>query len=247
MSKHLLIYQDCIEFLKNVPSNSIDLVLTDPPYNIEYGKEEWDCFKSEADYLSWCSKWTSECVRVLKPNRMLTVFGTLKTDTFLKYRAQTLDQNSELFAQNEIIWSYNWGGRSKTNFARKHEYIWCFSKGDSFYFDADAVRVERKQKTNIRTGLLYENGTIPTCVWEQNNHTMSKEFVKWHPTQKPLVLLERAITGYSPLGGTVLDCFSGSGSVSIACEKTGRLFTGCDNNAEYVTKSVERFKSYFSL
>lgn len=223
--------------------NSVDLVLTDPPYFIGFdGGKGWDSqWKDEIDYLQWCEQWTNECVRVLKPNRMLVVFGTLKTETFLRYKLETTSTHSNILVpQNEIIWSYNWGGRGKSNFARKHEYAWCWSKGDDFLFNADDVRVERKQKVNIRTGKAFEKGTIPTCVWEKNNHTTSKEYVNWHPTQKPLLILERIINGYTNQGDTVVDIFSGSGSTMIACQNTDRNFIGSELDEEYYHKSLKR-------
>ena len=223
--------------------NSVDLILTDPPYFIGFdGGKGWDSqWSSEDDYLSWCDQWTQECARVLKPNRMMVVFGTLKTDTFIQYKLQT--NNIEgLVTQNELIWSYNWGGRGKSNFARKHEYAWCWSKGDDFLFNADSVRVERKQKINIRTGKAFEKGTIPTCVWEKNNHTTSKEYVNWHPTQKPLLILERIINAYTNKGDTVVDIFSGSGSTVIACDNTNRSFIGCEVDEDYYNRSLARRK-----
>lgn len=238
----MLVLSDCLEYLKTVDDNSVDLVLTDPPYFIGFdGNKGWDSqWKSEAEYLHWCKQWTQECERVLKPNRMLVVFGTLKTDTFLRYKIEVLNLNTSLYPQNEIIWSYNWGGRGKDNFARKHEYAWCYSSGKDFLFNADDVRVERKQKINIRTGQSFEKGTIPTCVWEKNNHTTSKEYVNWHPTQKPLLILERIINAYTNKGDTVLDIFSGSGSTMIACDNTERNFIGCELDEEYYHKSLER-------
>lgn len=238
----MLVLSDCLEYLKTVDDNSVDLVLTDPPYFIGFdGNKGWDSqWKSEAEYLDWCKKWTQECERVLKPNRMLVVFGTLKTDTFLRYKIEVLNLNTSLYPQNELIWSYNWGGRGKDNFARKHEYAWCYSSGKDFLFNADDVRVERKQKINIRTGQSFEKGTIPTCVWEKNNHTTSKEYVNWHPTQKPLLILERIINAYTNKGDTVLDIFSGSGSTMIACDNTERNFIGCELDEEYYHKSLER-------
>lgn len=234
----MITHADCLDFLQTVPTQSVDLVLTDPPYAI--GVADWDKqWASEAEYLDWCRLWTTECVRVLKPNRMFVVFGTFKTDTFLRFKLDVLNQ-LPLTPQNEIIWSYNWGGRTSKNFARKHEVAWCYSTGKDFYFDADAVRVERKQKTNIRTGLPFERGTIPTCVWEHNNHTTSKEYVDWHPTQKPLFVLERLIRAYTRQNETVLDIFSGSGSTAIAADQTLRQFIGCENNFEYYIKSNER-------
>ena len=146
--------KDCLEYIKSLADNSVDLVLTDPPYFIGFdGGKGWDsCWSDEIEYLDWCKEWTSECVRVLKENRMLVVWGTLKTDTFLKYKLNVLNAFENMNGQNEIIWSYNWGGRAKTNFARKHEYAWCYSKGKDFLFNDKDIRVERKVKKNLRTG-----------------------------------------------------------------------------------------------
>lgn len=240
---HPLSHADCLEFIKKIPDESVDLVLTDPPYFIGFdGGKGWDSqWKDQNDYLHWCNLWTKECVRVLKPERMMIVFGTLKTDVFLRYKLEILN-DTLLKGQNEIVWSYNWGGRSKDNFARKHEYAWCYSKGNKFLFNANDVRVERKQKMNIRTGQPFEHGTIPTCVWEKNNHTTSKEYVNWHPTQKPLEILQRMIKAYTNPGDTVLDIFSGSGSTWIATESVNRKFLGCEIDKEYYEKSIERHK-----
>lgn len=240
----MLVNGDCIKYLKTLKDNSIDLILTDPPYFIGFdGGKGWDSqWKTESDYLIWCKTWTEECYRVLKPNRIFAVFGTLKTDTFIKYKLEILNKINNFHGQNELIWSYNWGGRSKENFARKHEYVWCYSKGKKFLFNADNVRVERKQKINIRTGEAFAKGTIPTCVWEKNNHTCSKEYVNWHPTQKPLFILERMIEAYTNKNDTVLDIFSGSGSTMIATNMTNRNFLGCELSKEYYTKSLQRMK-----
>jgi DNA modification methylase len=232
---------DCLSYLSTIASDSIDYVLVDPPYFIGFdGGKGWDRqWSTEQEYLNWCKEWTQECVRVLKPNRMLTVWGTLKTDTFLRYKLEILN-NLPIVPQNEIIWSYNWGGRSKSNFARKHEYAWNYSKGDSFLFNADDVRVERRVSKNLRTGESHTQGTIPTCVWERNNHTTSKEFCGWHPTTKNIELLSRLIKAYTNPGDTVLDSFMGSGSTAIAAAQTGRLYTGSELDSDYYRQSITR-------
>jgi len=232
---------DCLEFLKSLPDESIDLALLDPPYFI--GHDSWDKqWASEEKYLKWCDEWTREAVRVLRRNRPICVWGTLKTDTFLHYKLNVLNKISGLHPQNEIVWSYNWGGRSKANFARKHEYVWVYSKGD-LLFNADDVRIERKQKVNIRTGEAFAQGTIPTCVWEKNNHTTSKEYCGWHSAQKPIALLERIIRAYTSSGETVMDCFSGAGSTMIATQMSGRRFVGTELDKDYFERSQERFNS----
>jgi DNA modification methylase len=230
---------DCLQFLSGLESESVELVLVDPPYHIGY--DVWDNqWASEKDYLEWCREWTAEAVRVLKPHGMLCVWGTLKTDTFLRYKLQVLNELKDLKSQNEIVWSYNWGGRTKKNFARKHEFIWCYSKGIAHHFDADAVRIPRKQKINIRTGKPFANGTVPTCVWEKNNHTTSVEYCSWHKTQKPIALLERIIKAYTKPGDTVLDFFCGAGSTCVAAVNCGRNFIGCEIDKDYLEKSKVR-------
>ena len=143
--------KNCLDYLSTIEDESVDLVLTDPPYFIGFdGGKGWDSqWKNEEEYLSWCKLWTDECVRVLKPNRMLVVWGTLKTDTFLRYKLDILNSYESMHGQNEIIWGYNWGGRTKKNFARKHEYTWCYSKGKDFLFNDHDIRVERKVKKNM--------------------------------------------------------------------------------------------------
>jgi|TARA_Y100000004_G_scaffold41819_1_gene45643 adenine-specific DNA-methyltransferase len=242
MNKNTIDTIDCIEFLKSLPDDSVDLVLTDPPYFIGFdGGKGWDSqWGSEIEYLEWCDKWTEECIRVLKPNRMLIVWGTLKTETFLLYKLRTTDHNPVLTPQNEIIWSYNWGGRSKKNFARKHEYAWCWSKGKDFLFNDKDIRVERKVKKNLRTGKEHTEGTIPTCIWEKNNHTTSKDFVGWHPTTKNLDILERIIRAYTNPDDLVLDCFMGSASTAVAAMNCGRSYIGTEIDSEYHGKALER-------
>ena len=271
--------KDCLDYLSNLEDESIDLVLTDPPYFIGFdGGKGWDSqWKNEEEYLAWCKLWTDECVRVLKPNRMLVVWGTLKTDTFLRYKIDILNSYDSMHGQNEIIWGYNWGGRAKTNFARKHEYAWCYSKGKDFLFNDHDIRVERKVKKNmnlekklmkeykeknpdatrqqilthkkesIDPKTLFQKGTIPTCIWEKNNHTTSKDYVGWHPTTKNVDILERIIRAYSNKGDNVLDIFSGSGSTAVASLRCDRKVLGCELDEEYYEKSLTRIEESIGI
>ena len=232
---------DCMDLLRALDDDSIDLVLTDPPY---FGivSNAWDHqWESEDAYLEWCRAWTTECVRVLKPSRCLYVWGTTKTDTFLRYKLDVLNELDEMTYQNWIVWAYDWGGRTKKTFPRKHEDLLMYSKGAEFLFNADSIRVPYKMKTNVRkTAQNNPLGKIPTDVWTKNNHTTSKEYCGWHPTQKPVQLLERIILANTHPGDTVLDIFSGSGSTAAAAQKTERKFVGCELDPVYFRKSLER-------
>lgn len=235
--------QDCLEFLKTLEDDSIDYINVDPPYNIGYdGGDGWDTWPTEDSYLEWCKEWLTECTRVLKPNRMLSVWGTQKTDLFFRLKLEVMNKLDGMVSKPAIHWSYNWGGRPRNNFAHKFETAWCYSKGSEFYFDRSDIEVERKMKMNIRTGKPYDTGTIPTTIWEGNLGTASKEAKEsnFHPTVKPQFVLQRMIQAYCPKDGLVLDCFSGSGSTALACMKTDRNFIGSEVSKEYYDKSLKR-------
>jgi DNA modification methylase len=238
---------DCVEFLRTIEDCSVDHINADPPYNIGYdGGDQWDTFESEDAYLDWSRLYLSECSRILKPNRMMCIWGTQKTDLFLRLKLEVLNHLPEMVSQNAIHWSYNWGGRTRSNFAHKFETAWCYSKGKEFFFDRSEIEVERKMKSNIRTGKPFENGTIPTTIWEGNLTTGSNEAKEsnWHPTVKPQFVLQRMIKAYTQKGDLVVDCFSGSGSTAIACIETGRDFRGSEINSHYFEKSKERIQRY---
>ena len=140
--------EDCLDYLSDIETESVDMIVVDPPY-FQIVKNDWDNqWKTEDDYLAWCAKWTREASRVLKKGGCLFVWGTTKTDTFLKYKLNVLNSIDELQYQNWIIWAYDWGGRTKKKFPRKHEDLLMYSKGKEFLFNADDVRVERAVKVN---------------------------------------------------------------------------------------------------
>jgi len=237
--------KDCLDFLTTQEDNSMDLIIADPPY-FQIVKNSWDNkWESEKEYIEWCHEWTHEAARVLKPNRCLAVWGTTKTDVFLRYKLEVINKVPKLEYQNWIIWGYDWGGRTKKTFPRKHEDLLIYSKGKEFLFNSDDVRIPYKMKNNSYRAKTKGNtnnplGKVPTDVWIKNNLTISKEYAGWHPTQKPIALLERIIKGYTNKGDLVCDFFSGAGSTAIAANKTDRRFIGCELEQEYYIKSLER-------
>lgn len=236
-------HADCLDFLATIPDESVELIIADPPY-FRTVKDYWDNqWKSEQDYLAWCDKWIAESVRVLAPGGCLYVWGTTKSDTFLRLKLNVLNRYEKLVYQNWIIWNYDWGGRTKKTFPRKHEDLLMYSKGKTFTFNADDVRVPYKMKSNVRsTAQNNPKGKIPTDVWTKNNHTTSKEYAGWHTTQKPIALLERIVLANTNPGDTVVDFFSGSGSTAVAALRHNRKFAGCEFDINYYLKSKQRIK-----
>ena len=290
----ILKHEDCLTFLKGLKDNSVDLVAVDPPYYAVVNNDWDNQWGTERDYLDWCKEWTEECFRVLKPGKCFYVWGTTKFDTFLKYKLDVLNQVNGATYQSWIIWHYDWGGRTKKNFARKHEDLLMYSKGKEFDFFADNILVERAVKSNMaitrKINLInkffseglssekdwnswetyrfdkktfdmlvseldmlkakdskFKKGKIPTDVWMKNNHTTSKEYAGWHPTQKPVEIMDRIICAHTKQGDVILDCFSGSGSTMISALKNKRKFIGCEFDEEYVEKSKKRAKELLRI
>ncbi len=166
---------------------------------------------------------------------------------------------------NEIIWTYNTGGKGESHFHRKHDTVYLYSKLSSkFYFDKIGASIERKIGTaHLRHGFdekgreFYEDfsprksgkqyrwyvdeGVIPMDVWDDVGYiNPSAQERTDFPTQKPESLLERIIKSSSPEGGIVLDCFCGSGTTMAVAQKLGRKWIGCDINIGAIQTSTKR-------
>lgn len=215
---HSVVIGDCREILRELPDNSIQLIVCDPPYNIQLA--EWD---THHNYLEWAAEWLNEAERVLSPTGNIAIFGGLQ------YQAEAgsgdlltllmhMRTASRMRLANLIIWNYPNGMGAQRFFANRHEEIAWFGKTDKYFFDLDAVRepfdeetkrVYMKDKRLLAESI--EKGKNPTNVWRMPRlNGNSKERVG-HPTQKPRVVIERLIKALSFPGSTVLDFFAGSG------------------------------------
>ncbi|WP_414575102.1 DNA-methyltransferase [Anabaena sp. CCY 9402-a] len=215
---HSVIIKDCREVLRELPDNSIQLIVCDPPYNIQLA--DWDYHHN---YLKWAADWLVEAERVLAPTGNIALFGGLQ------YQAEAgsgdlltlishMRTASKMRLVNLIIWNYPNGMGAQRFFANRHEEIAWFGKTEKYFFDLDAVREpfdEETKKAYMRDKRLrpesIEKGKNPTNVWQMPRlNGNSKERVG-HPTQKPRIVIERLIKALSFPGSTVLDFFAGSG------------------------------------
>ena len=134
---------------------------------------------------------------------------------------------------NEIIWSYDWGGRGEKEFAAKHDTILVYKKSENRFFDGFAVAVPYKTQIEGRKNPLvskekFDRGKIPTDVWDISVvHAVGLERIGY-PTQKPEELLERIIKSSCPPEGLVADFFCGSGTTMAVAEKLGRKWIASD-------------------
>ena len=247
----VLLNQDCLELLKNLPSESVQLILIDPPYNLDLAS--WDTYEN---YMEWAAEWIDEAYRVLSKNGSMVIFGGTQ---FQDVRSGDLIEiiyycrhHTRWRLVNTIIWYYKNGMSAHRYFANRHEEIIWLTKTDKYYFDLDAVRVPYSLKELELAlkdkRLIPENvmkGKNPTNVWEIGRLNGNSLERVGHPTQKPLEVIRRLVKALSYPDSIVLDFFAGSGTTGRVCIEEKRNCIMCDKDPEsqsYFQKHIENMK-----
>ena len=242
--EHKIIHGDVLKGLSELPSESIDLIFADPPYNI--GKdfdglvENW----KEEEFLEWCYTWLDECYRVLKPSGTFYLMNSTENMPFLDIWCR-----KKFFIRSRIVWSYDSSGvQAKKFFGSMYEPILMLLKDKNKYtFNSEDILVEAK--TGAKRGLIdyrknppqpYNTMKVPGNVWQFSRVRFKMDEYENHPTQKPESLLERIIKASSNSGDLVLDPFSGSFTTSAVSKRLGRKSIGIEVNEEYVKIGLRR-------
>jgi site-specific DNA-methyltransferase (adenine-specific) len=246
---HGIFIQDAVQFLKKLPDSSVQLILIDPPYNLDL--DYWDTFDN---YLDWAKTWLDEVFRVLSDSGNCVIFGgfqyqDLKKGDLLEVLHYTR-HNTALRFVNLVIWYYKNGMSAHRFFANRHEEAIWLSKTNKYFFDLDAVRTPFDEKTKE----LYkkdkrlnpesvDKGKNPTNVWEIGRLNGNSVERVGHPTQKPIEIIRRFVRGLSYPGSIVLDFFAGSGTTGRVCIEEGRHSILVDSDAkliEYLNSHIEK-------
>ena len=247
-----IIHGDALSELKKLPSESVDLIFADPPYNI--GKnfdglvESWD----DADFRSWLFEIIAECHRVLKKQGSMYIMNSTENMPWIDLECRKL-----FTIKSRIIWAYDSSGvQAKKHFGSMYEPILMMVKDAKNYtFNSDAILVEAK--TGAKRALIdyrknppqpYNSQKVPGNVWEFSRVRYLMDEYENHPTQKPVALLKRIILASSCPGDIVLDPFAGSFTTGEVAVETGRRFIGIEVNCEYVKMGLRRLNvdSHFS-
>ncbi len=232
-------------FLKQLESNSVDLIFADPPYNIN--KAEWDSFSSQKEYIEWSLSWINEAHRVLKKTGSLYICGFSEILADIKWSASHLFKGCKW-----LVWFYRNKANLGNDWGRSHESILHFRKTKEFIFNIDEVRIpynEHTTKYPKRTQAdtsQYSNGTKNHYVWEPNPLGAKPKDVleiptisnsSWekypHLTQKPVELLRKIILSSSNQDSIVVDPFGGSGTTYAVAEAYKQKWLGSELNASY--------------
>lgn len=207
--------EDALRFLKKIPNNSINLIVTDPPYGVE--RTSWD---DEAP-----TDWIKELPRIMKEDASLLIFCGKQN----RFDVEKELRKVGLIFWQELIWIYRNGGVTrKSSYNGHHEPIlWFVKNPKSFHLDFNGAQ-------------WVDTWTVINSARPQSNF---KRDQKVHPTQKALDVIKRIVEYHSKEGDIVLDPFIGSGTTAVACKQLNRNFIGCDNNKEYIVLANKRIKT----
>src|SRR3989338_2357677 len=237
---HKIIIGDALEELPKIPSESVDLVFADPPYNMskknglgwKYSKhitmqEGWDMF-SKDDYFKFNQKWIKEALRVLKHGGSLWICGSFHNIYQVGFILQHIE---DVKINNSIVW---FKPNAQPNitcrmFTESTEHlIWASKNGNG-----------KKWTFNYDTMKKMNNGKQMRNVWEIPLTPKKEKWAGEHPTQKPMELLRRVILSCTNEGDTVLDPFVGSGTTSIVAKMLNRNSIGIEKEKRYL-KIIEK-------
>jgi len=226
---------NCVEVLQTIPSESINQIFADPPYNLSGAnfltvksgkpvacdKGEWDIIE---DIHAFNETWIQECIRVLADDGTIWISGTLHNHPSIGVLLKKLN----LWIINDIIWFKRNAAPllSKNRLAPSTELIWLASKTKKYFFNYDLAK-------EINGGKQMRN------LWEIN----AKRHLTSHPTEKPETLLERIILLGSKEGDIVLDPFMGSGTTGVVAKRLNRKFIGSEINNEYFEIAQNRINN----
>jgi len=244
--EHTIYWGEAVETLKTeIPSESIDLVFVDPPYNIGKKFNNFiDRWQSDDAYAAWAYKWLNECIRVLKKTGTLYVMTSTQAmpyfDIFLRNKLTILSR---------IVWHYDSSGvQAKKYFGSMYEPILhCVKDPKNYTFNADDIKIEAK--TGAQRKLIdyrkpiptqYNTDKVPGNVWYFPRVRYRMDEYEEHPSQKPESLLERIIRASSNEGDIVLDPFAGTFTTSAVAKELKRKSISIESQEEYVKIGLRR-------
>lgn len=235
-----IICGDVLEKMKHLPNESVSLIVTDPPYNLnkDYGKSQ-DRLEFD-EYIAFSKQWLTEAKRVLKKDGTIYVFMGMR---YISYIYEILEKELGFTFNSWITWYYTQGIGKTKGFSPRHDDILMFTKHDKkFTFNLDAIRVPQKYYRSVNN----MRGANPGNVWEFSHMHYCNAKRQPHPTQKPEGLYERMILASSNEGDIVLDPFGGSGTCLHVCQHTGRKGITIELNPEYCNMIEERLNEDFN-
>lgn len=245
--KNKIYHQDFLEASKHIQNNSINLIITDPPYTIRKDFGKGSVSTNEQKFRAWCYKWINECFRILKENGSIYICINWEAS----YIIESLLKN-KFIIRNRITWKRDKGRGAKRNWKNNMEDIWFATKSNDYTFNLKDIMIEKEviapyvdaegkpkdwQEVNgkkiryTHPSNIWTDLTVP--FWSMSENTE-------HPTQKPEKLIKRIILASSNKKDLVFDPFMGSGTTAVVAKKLDRNYLGFEIEKKYYTLALKR-------
>ena len=241
---------DALEILPRLPAASVDLLIADPPYDLDkdFGAARGRRM-GEVEYEAYTGAWVGAALRLLKPEASVYVCCDWRCSSAVE---RALSRS--LVLRNRITWEREKGRASSSNWKGAHEDIWFATVSGRYRFDPEAVRLRRRVRAPYRdeegapkdwnegpagafrdtaASNLWTDLTVP--FWSMRENTS-------HPTQKPEKLVAKLVLASSRAGDLVLDPFLGSGTTAVVAKKLRRRFLGIEIDAEHCMAALRRLE-----
>lgn len=242
------IFQDIFDSIRYLPDNVIDLLIVDPPYNLDkkFGETK---FSKSNDFYNYTKSWFVPVLKKLKSTASIYICCDWQCSNVM---FQILDEYCTV--RNRITWEREKGRGSKSNWKNCSEDIWFATVGKEYYYDCESVKLKKSVLAPYK--LNGENRD-----WEENDEDGKTRLTSasnlwtdisipfWsmpentdHPTQKPEKLIAKLILASSKENDLILDPFLGSGTTSVVAKKLNRRFIGIEREKEYVALTEKRLE-----
>ncbi|MCH2496887.1 MAG: site-specific DNA-methyltransferase [Erythrobacter sp.] len=239
---------DCIEGMKARSDGEFNLIVADPPYNLDKDFGPWKETEKKAEWREWTRDWLEQANRILSERGNIFVYGIHHHMCWVQCMMYELG----LTYRRQIIWHYENGfaGYGKRSLSATYEPLLWFSKSDNYIYHTirepykSQARLKHKIVKNGKVWKPHPDGRIAGDIWSfptLAGRRFRDEKVD-HPTQKPLSISRRIVKHFSDEDDTVLVPFAGSGSECVAAVLEGRNYLGFELNQAYIEIAEDRLR-----
>ena len=247
MEMNRIYCMDCVEYMKGLPDECVDLIIADPPY-YKIVKEDWDNqWATEYDYYNWCSQWITEGYRILKENGSMYIWNWFDNICEIGHLAKS----NGFIIRNLICWNRG-GGREKRNWGSKKEDLLYLTKSNKPTFNLQDVLLSPNDPSRKMSKSAWERGRYERKGWKNYNEEPVNPSNVWydslvapnakekvpHPSQKPLSVCDRIIKASSNESDLVYIPFAGSGSEVVSCINNNRNYLATEINKKYIDEII---------
>ncbi len=257
----VIVAGESLALLAALPDGCAGLVYADPPFNtgsrrqgfrlrtvrdaggdrrgfggVSYRSDRTDVARFDdhfTDYIGWLRPRLEETRRILAAHGSLYLHVDPRESHYCKVLLdEVMGRNCFL---NEVIWAYDYGGRTSSRWPAKHDVILVYARtAGAHHFDLSEVDRIPYMAPGLQTSERAARGKTPTDVWWHTIVPTTSRERTGYPTQKPLAILRRIVAASSRAGDLVVDWCAGSGTTGVAARELGRRFVMCDSSPDAV-------------